>query len=221
MNGFELIIFDCDGVLVDSERLANQVFAQCLNEECGLSFSLEEMFETFVGHSSSQCMSIVENMLGHAPPSHLESRYESEINAALARDVIAVKGIEKAISEISIPICVASSGSHEKINTTLGKTNLLNCFKGHIFSASEVKHGKPAPDIYKHAAAAMGVIPSKKCLVIEDSPLGVQGAVAAGMTVFGYAELMKEHRLIDAGAHHLFNEMKDLSAEIYSYEHED
>lgn len=218
MNGFDLIIFDCDGVLVDSERIANKVFAHVLNQECGFSLSLDDMFETFVGHSSSQCMQIISTMLGHAPPKDLEMRYETEINAALARDVVAVRGIENALAEISIPFCVASSGSHEKMHTTLGKTGLLEKFDGKLFSTSDVKHGKPAPDIYLHAAAAMGNILPHNCLVIEDSPLGVQGAVAAGMTAFGYAELMKEHRLLQAGAHHLFKDMGNLIQEIFSYE---
>ena len=218
MNDFELIIFDCDGVLVDSERIANTVFARVLNQECGFSLSLDDMFETFVGHSSTQCMQIVKEMLGHAPPDNLEERYKTEVNAALAKDVIAVNGIEKALEEISIPFCVASSGSHAKMHTTLGKTKLIKHFEGKIFSASDVKNGKPAPDIYLHAAAAMGETVPNKCLVIEDSPLGVQGGVAAGMIVFGYTELMKEHRLIQAGAHHLFKDMSNLVHEILSYE---
>lgn len=219
MNGFELIIFDCDGVLVDSERIANEVFARVLDEECGLSLTLEDMFNTFVGHSSSQCMRIIEDMLGHAPPENLENRYKSEINETLSRDVIAVQKIEQALDEISIPICVASSGSHEKMHTTLGKTNLLNRFKGKLFSTSDVENGKPAADIYLYAAKQMGNISPTNCLVIEDSPLGVQGGAAAGMTVFGYTELMSRERLLNTGAHHLFDSMDNLAREILAYEH--
>ncbi|NEQ53287.1 MAG: HAD family hydrolase [Leptolyngbya sp. SIO3F4] len=219
MNDFELIIFDCDGVLVDSERIANKVFADVLNQECGFSLSLDDMFETFVGHSSAQCMQIVEEMLGYAPPANLEERYKTEINTALSREVIAVNGIAKALEEISVPFCVASSGSHAKMHTTLGKTKLIERFEGKIFSTSDVKNGKPAPDIYFHAAADMGGIAPDKCLVIEDSPLGVRGGVAAGMTVFGYTELMKEHQLIQAGAHHTFKDMSNLAHEILSYKH--
>ena len=218
MNGFELIIFDCDGVLVDSERIANEVFARILNEECGLSLTLEDMFSTFVGHSSSQCMQIIEDMLGHAPPDNLENRYKSEINETLARDVTAVQEIEQALDEISIPMCVASSGSHEKMHTTLGKTNLLNRFKGKLFSTSDVENGKPAADIYLYAAKQMGNKSPSNCLVIEDSPLGVQGGVAAGTTVFGYTELMNRERLINTGAHHLFDNMDNLAREILAYE---
>jgi HAD superfamily hydrolase (TIGR01509 family) len=217
VSNFELIIFDCDGVLVDSERIANEVFARILNKECGFSLTLEDMFNTFVGHSSSQCMTIIEDMLGHAPPKDLESRFKSEINTTLASDVTAVHKIEQALDEISIPTCVASSGSHEKMHTTLGKTNLLNRFKGNLFSTSDVKNGKPAADIYLYAAKKMGDISPANCLVIEDSPLGVKGGVAAGMTVFGYAELMNEERLLNAGAHHIINSMGNLAREISAF----
>ena len=190
MSNFELIIFDCDGVLVDSERIANEVFAQVLNEECGLTLSLDDMFQTFVGYSSQQCMAIIKEMLGEDPPPHLEQRYKKEINDALSSSVTAISGIEKALADISIPFCVASSGSHEKMKTTLGKTNLLQHFEGKLYSTSDVERGKPFPDVYLHAASKMGVHNPSKCLVIEDTPLGVKGGAAAGMSVFGYTELM-------------------------------
>jgi len=217
MEKFELVIFDCDGVLVDSEKIANEVFAKILNQECGFSLSLEDMFQTFVGHSSIQCMEIIENMLGHTPPVGLEKRYKSEINLALKERVTAVQGIEKSLLELSIPYCVASSGSYEKMNTTLGKTNLLKYFSGKLHSTSDVDRGKPYPDIYQHAAEKMGVSGPSKCLVIEDSPLGVRGGVAAEMTVFGYCEHMPNSRLLEAGAHHTFADMSCLVDEIQGY----
>ncbi len=218
MNRFELIIFDCDGVLVDSERIANEVFAKVLNEEFGFSLSLDDMFETFVGNSSQQCMKIIEQMIGSKPPPHLEARYKKEINEALSKSVVAVNGIEQALAELSIPYCVASSGSYEKMNTTLGRTNLLKLFDGKIYSTSDVARGKPFPDIYIHAAKNMGYREPSKCLVIEDSPLGVEGGVAAGMVVFGYTELAREERLIQSGAHRTFSEMSKLANEITTYE---
>lgn len=218
MNKFELIIFDCDGVLVDSEKIANEVFAKILNEECGFSLSLDDMFQTFVGHSSSQCMDIIEKMLGKKPPTHLEQRYKEKINQTLSTSVTAVRGIEKVLNEISIPFCVASSGSYEKMQTTLGKTKLLRYFSNNLHSTSDVSRGKPFPDIYLHAANKMGVTDVSKCLVIEDSPLGVKGGVNAGMTVFGYTELMSEKKLKDAGAHHTFNSMNSLINEIQNFE---
>jgi HAD superfamily hydrolase (TIGR01509 family) len=217
MSNFELIIFDCDGVIVDSERIANEVFAKVLNEEFGFSLSLDDMFQTFVGYSSSQCMAIIKEMLGEEPPPHLESRYKEEINHALATSVTAVSGIENAITNISIPYCVASSGSYEKMRTTLGKTKLLKYFDGKLHSTTDVDRGKPFPDIYLYAAKKMGVLDPSKCLVIEDSPLGVKGGVSAGMTVFGYSELMDRNRLINAGAHHTFNNMYYLANEIQRF----
>ncbi len=218
MNDFDLIIFDCDGVLVDSERIANEVFADVLNRELGFSLSLEDMFEHFVGRSSAQCMQIIENMLGSKPPSSLETMYKTEINQALEKSVTAVSGIEKALRDISIPYCVASSGSYEKMKTTLGKTNLITFFKDVLYSTSDVNRGKPFPDIYLYAAQRMGFSEPSRCLVIEDSSIGVQGAVAAGMTVFGYAELTASSTLLSSGAHHTFKHMGNLANEILNYQ---
>ena len=211
---YELIIFDCDGVLVDSERVANEVFARVLREVCGLEFSLEEMFDTFVGHSKLQCLAKVETMTGRPPPEELERRYREDINQALAESVQAVPGIEAVLQQLTLPYCVASSGSHDKMRLTLGKTGLIDYFDGNIFSTSEVERGKPHPDIYLHAAARMGVRDPARCLVVEDNPLGITGAVAAGMRVFGFAELMPAHKLRAAGAHDVFERMSDLPALI-------
>lgn len=218
MNKFELVIFDCDGVLVDSERITAKVFAQVLKEECGLTLGLGELLETFMGQSSQQCLYIIEQMMGIKTPPGLEARYQNEISQALKESVTVVNGIEQALEEISIPYCVASGGSHNKMQTTLGKTNLLNQFKGKIFSSSDVKRGKPFPDIFQHAAQSMGCYKPDRCLVIEDSPMGVEGGVAAGMVVFGFADLINEERLIEAGAHHTFNSMSNLVNEITIYE---
>lgn len=215
--GFDLIIFDCDGVLVDSEPVANAIFARVLEEECGLRFSLEEMFDRFVGRSQAQCLQIVEDLTGEIPPSGLADRYKREINLALADSVEAVDGVESVLQHIDIPYCVASSGSQDKMKTTLGKTGLAKYFNDNIFSSSEVEHGKPHPDIYLHAAESMGVAEPTRCLVIEDSPIGVRGAVAAGMTVFGYAELIKAEKLHAEGAQLTFDKMGNLIREIHGY----
>jgi len=207
---FDLVIFDCDGVLVDSERVANEVFARVLVEVCGLHFTLEDMFDTFVGHSRLQCLQKVEALIGEPPPPELDLRYQRDINQALAQSVQAIDGIEAALERLRLPRCVASSGSHEKMRMTLGKTGLIRHFEGRIFSTSDVERGKPHPDIYLHAARSMGVEDPARCLVVEDSPIGVTGAVAAGMRVFGFAELMPAERLHAAGAHRVFERMHDL-----------
>ena len=103
MKRFELIIFDCDGVLVDSERISNSIFIDILEQECGLSFSLEQMFDIFVGHSSAYCMSVLKDMLGETPPASIETRYRLEINKALKASVTIVNGIDQALAEIKIP----------------------------------------------------------------------------------------------------------------------
>lgn len=214
---FDLIIFDCDGVLVDSERIANEAFAKLLYREFGLSFSLRDMFDIFVGNSASQCVDIIEDLTQNKMPETFVNQYQTEINKALAESVQAVNGIDTILAQLEIPFCVASSGSHEKMALTLGKTNLLDHFKGKINSTSDVAQGKPHPDIYLHAAKRMGINCSERCLVIEDSPLGVQGGVAAGMTVFGFSELVDKEKLIAAGAHHTFDNMPSLIQEIENF----
>jgi len=209
-QSFDLIIFDCDGVLVDSERVANEVFARVLDEVCGLQFTLDDMFDTFVGHSRAQCLQKVEQIIGEAPPAELDLRYQRDINDALEKTVQAIDGIDSVLDALPLPYCVASSGSHDKMRMTLGKTGLMRFFDGNIFSTSDVERGKPHPDIYLHAARSMGVTDPTRCLVVEDSPIGVTGAVAAGMRVFGFAELMPAHRLQASGAHHVFDRMHDL-----------
>jgi HAD superfamily hydrolase (TIGR01509 family) len=213
---FDLIIFDCDGVLVDSERVANEVFARVLDEVCGLKFTLDDMFDTFVGHSRTQCLQKIEDMIGEPPPPELDLRYQRDINDALERTVQPIDGIEAVLESLSLPYCVASSGSHDKMNMTLGKTELMHFFDGNIFSTSEVERGKPHPDIYLHAARSMGIDDPARCAVVEDSPIGVTGAVAAGMQVFGFAELMPAERLHQAGAHRVFERMPDLPSLIDS-----
>ncbi len=214
---FDLVIFDCDGVLVDSERVANEVFARALKEVVDLEFTLEDMFDTFVGHSRLQCLEKIETMIGYPPPEELDRRYREEINQALADSVEAIEGIEAVLEQLSIPYCVASSGSHDKMSMTLGKTGLIDYFSGNIYSTSEVENGKPHPDIYLHAAASMGGHRPESCLVVEDSPLGVTGARAAGMHVFGFAELMPAQKLHASGAHRVFDSMHELPGLIAAY----
>jgi HAD superfamily hydrolase (TIGR01509 family) len=206
MNQFELIIFDCDGVLVDSERITNAVFAAMLGE-LGLIFTLEEMFDLFVGNSMAQCLEIIKGMLGKPAPETFVTEYRSRITVALEAELQPIEGIKDVLDRLNLPCCVASNGNHEKMRTSLSATNLLPYFEGKLFSVADVARGKPHPDIFLYAAEIMGVKP-KHCLVIEDTPIGVTGGVAAGMTVFGYAKLMKPERLKQAGAAIAFNEMK-------------
>jgi HAD superfamily hydrolase (TIGR01509 family) len=213
MRRFELVIFDCDGVLVDSELITSRVFAGLL-AELGLPVTLEFTLENFVGHSMQQCWEQVAGMLGKEVPAHWQSEFQLRTTAALEAEVQAVHGIEAVLDSLEVPYCVASSGSHAKMATTLGATGLLPRFSGRIFSAADVARGKPAPDIFLHAASRCGVQPHD-CAVIEDSPAGVAAGVAAGMTVFGYCACTLEQRLLEAGAHYTFNTMAKLPALLF------
>ena len=211
---FGLVIFDCDGVLVDSELITNRVFAQMLNE-LGIAISVEDMFERFVGRSMPQCLEIVTKLLGRPVPRHFIEEYQTRTATALKAELRAVPDIETVLAAMRIPYCVASSGTHEKMHTTLGITGLLPRFRGKMYSVTEVAQSKPFPDVFLHAARQQGVMPAD-CAVIEDTPTGVRAGVAAGMTVFGYCGLTPKQRLIDAGAHHTFERMRDLPGLISS-----
>jgi HAD superfamily hydrolase (TIGR01509 family) len=205
---FGLVIFDCDGVLVDSELITNRVFARMLNE-LGIAVSLEDMFEQFVGRSMPQCLQIIAQLLGGPVPQHFVEEYQTRTAAALKSELKAVPDIEMVLAAMRIPFCVASSGTHQKMNTTLGLTGLLPQFLGKMYSVTEVAQSKPFPDVFLYAARKQGVSPVD-CAVIEDTPTGVRAGVAAGMTVFGYCGLTPRQRLIEAGAHHTFERMRDL-----------
>ncbi|KQR38609.1 HAD family hydrolase [Microbacterium sp. Leaf159] len=181
----DLVIFDCDGVLVDSERLSIEVDRRVL-ADLGWPLSREQILHRFVGRSSAHFRAEVEAYLGRPLPDDWESPYQPWYIDAFERDLTAVPGVEAALDEIRVATCVASSGTHAKIRRTLGLTGLLPRFEGRIFSADDVQNGKPDPDLFLHAAEQLGVVP-ERCAVVEDSRFGVQAARAAGMRVFGYA----------------------------------
>jgi len=198
---YRAVVFDCDGVLVDSERITNGVWARLLTD-IGLPTTTEQSLATYMGNTMARCLEIVEERLGRAAPNDLLPRFHVAAREALARDVVAVEGIVPLLDALDargIPYAVASNGEHEKMRTTLGTTGLLSRFEGRRFSASDVARPKPAPDLYVHAAAALHG-ESGEVLAVEDSPLGVQAAHAAGLTVIGYAELVAPERLKAAGA---------------------
>jgi HAD superfamily hydrolase (TIGR01509 family) len=212
-RAFDLVIFDCDGVLVDSERISSREFAALLCE-IGLDFTPQRSCETFMGHSMPRCMEIVTELLGHAPPDDLLARYHANMTVAMTRELQPVPGIVAvldALDRAQLPYAVASNGEHTKMQTTLGVTGLRARFEGKRFSSLDVARPKPAPDLFLHAAERMGVSPSR-CVVIEDSPLGVAGAYAAGMSVIGYADLMSAERLLAAGAREVITDLTALHA---------
>lgn len=183
-----LVVFDCDGVLVDTEPVANRLLVSLLAEE-GFHLSYEECRRLFVGRTMQAVQDHVEaalqRQLGADWPTYVRDR----TLAAFAEGIEPVAGageVLRGLKARGLPFCVASSGRFEKMRFTLGATGLLPLVEDVLFSAEEVAHGKPAPDLFLHAAARMGHEPCN-CLVIEDSVPGVQAAVAAGMDVIGYA----------------------------------
>ena len=193
---FDLVIFDNDGVLVDSEPHANRVLAALLTE-CGLPTTFEESLRDYVGSSIPRVRQIAEQQLGRPLPEDFEARYYDALFERFADGLELIPGVREAIERIPLPSCVASSGSRERIERSLRLTGLLDQFGGRLFSADEVEHGKPAPDLFLLAAESLGAEPGR-CVVIEDSPLGIAAANAAGMTSFGFAAATPRDRLREA-----------------------
>jgi HAD superfamily hydrolase (TIGR01509 family) len=205
---FELVIFDCDGVLVDSERIAVRVEAEFL-AELGWPLSEAEVVERFMGRTAEYMDEAIELQLGSRLPGDWKDQFRRRYTEAFAAELVPVDGVLDALDRISVPTCVASSGSHDKLRFTLGRTGLYERFEGRIFSGYEVANGKPAPDLFLHAAARMGAEPAR-CAVVEDSRPGVLAARAAGMRAFGYAGgLTPPDRLAGEGTV-VFDDMRDL-----------
>jgi len=203
-----LVIFDCDGVLVDSEPLAVRIDVEML-AEVGLTMSAEEVIERFVGRSPEVILAETEARLGHAVPDGWFDRGEARLRRAYATELRPVRGIAEALEAIADPVCVASSSAHDNIRFKLELTGLYERFAGHIFSASEVANGKPAPDLFLHAASRMGATPAD-CVVVEDSRYGVQAARAAGMDVFGYAGGLTDAEVLEGPRTVVFDDMSAL-----------
>jgi HAD superfamily hydrolase (TIGR01509 family) len=205
---FELVIFDCDGVLVDSERIAIRVEAEFL-AELGWPLTEAEIVERFMGHTSEYMDEAIEAQLGSRLPQDWKVQFHRRYRDAFAAELVPVDGVLEVLDQLTVPTCVASSGSHDKLRFTLGHTGLYERFEGRIFSGYEVARGKPAPDLFLHAAARMGAEPAR-CAVIEDSRPGVEAARAAGMATFGYAGgLTPSHRLEGEGTV-VFTDMREL-----------
>jgi HAD superfamily hydrolase (TIGR01509 family) len=202
----ELVIFDCDGVLVDSDRISLQIQAEHITA-LGLPMDSDDCAREFLGIGMESTVGMIEATLGRPVPTGWLSELEAEVNKAFRRELQVVPGILSALEQITLPTCVASGGSHEKMRLTLGLTGLWERFEGRIFSATEVPRPKPEPDLFRHAAREMGADPAR-CIVVEDSPFGVAGAKAACMHVLGFAALTPPQRLDGADA--VFTAMEDL-----------
>jgi HAD superfamily hydrolase (TIGR01509 family) len=201
-----LVIFDCDGVLVDSDRISLRIQAERISA-LGLETSYEDCIRDFLGLGMPATLRILAERLGRPVPEEWEAELDAAVRDGFQRELTPVPGIVEALDRIELPACVASSGSHEKMRLTLGLTGLRDRFAGRIFSADEVKRGKPAPDLFLHAASRMS-IPPERCIVVEDSPFGIAAAKAAGMLALGFAAATSTVDL--EGADAVFTAMEDL-----------
>ncbi|MDO5091009.1 MAG: HAD-IA family hydrolase [Cardiobacteriaceae bacterium] len=207
----QLVLFDCDGVLVDSETLTSQVFIN-LAREHGIALELPHVLEHFVGRALEDNIRHVEHEHGITLPADFADRFRAQSLVALAASVTAIPGIHETLDALDaahLPYAVASSGRPEKMRTTLGATGLLPRFANRMFSTILVAAPKPAPDVYLLAAQTLNTAP-ENCLVIEDSTSGIRAGVAAGMTVYAYAAHAPADKLLAAGAHRTFNDMREL-----------
>ena len=206
MSRFDLVIFDCDGVLVDSERLAIRTEAEILSR-LGWPLTEADIVERFVGRSAAYMHQEIERHLGRSVD--WDTEFEPHYQEVFEQELVAVPGVVEALNKITMPTCVASSGSHEKMQFTLGRTDLLDRFSGRIFSVDEVEHGKRAPDIFLYAAEQMGAEPGR-CAVIEDSVSGVTAGIAAQMAVFAFAGGVTDATQLSLDGAVVFADMRDL-----------
>ncbi|MER7921346.1 MULTISPECIES: HAD family hydrolase [unclassified Streptomyces] len=197
---YDLIIFDNDGVLVDSEPISNRHLAAYLTE-LGIETSYEDSLRDYMGSAMHRVHDLVLEHTGRRLPADFDDVFHARVFAAFERELGPVPGAAEILEKLAadgVPYCVASSGSHERIRVGHRVTGLDRWFQEErIFSSQDVGKGKPAPDLFLYAAERMGVAP-ERCAVVEDSPLGVQAAVAAGMDVYGFTAMTPAERLTGA-----------------------
>lgn len=211
-SDLQLVIFDCDGVLVDSETISNRVLAEMLSAE-GLPTTLTQSRRDYQGMLLADIRTRAEQKLGRALPEDWLARYEAKRDDVFRRELEPVAGAADAVRRVTaagVGVCVASQGKLAKIRLSLVLTGIDRFFPETArFSSYSVARGKPAPDVFLHAATSMGVEPDG-CVVVEDSSSGVTAAVSAGMRVLGYTADSDEHALRDAGATGILNSMNEL-----------
>nr|WP_077032952.1 HAD family phosphatase [Pelomonas sp. KK5] len=215
---FEAILFDCDGVLVDSETITHIVLQRML-AEAGWTLGLDECMRLFIGKLVRDQAPLIERMTGRPLTEEWLSSFRAARNKALANELEVIPGAPAAVAALREAsggrIACASGADRPKIELQLRKVGLYELFEGRIFSGHEMPRSKPAPDVYLAAAAALGADP-RRCAVIEDTATGVTAGVAAGATVFGYAPGGPSHgspeQLLAAGASHVFTDMAQLPA---------
>ncbi|MFJ8336601.1 HAD family hydrolase [Streptomyces sp. NPDC094437] len=212
---YELVIFDNDGVLVDSEPLSNRLLAGYLTE-LGHPTTYEDSLHDYMGSALHRVRELVEERSGRRLPADFDDVFQARVFAAFERELKPVAGAGDLLAELArdgVPYCVASSGSHARIRSGHRAAGLDRWFEEtRIFSADDVGRGKPDPALFLHAAEKMGVAP-QRCVVVEDSPLGVLAARAAGMDVYAFTAMTPAERLLDAGARddQLFGDLGQLT----------
>jgi HAD superfamily hydrolase (TIGR01509 family) len=208
MSRFELVIFDCDGVLVDSETVALPVLRQML-AELDAHLELPEVHRRFGGLSIPQVIAAVTDTLDAMPPADFEAEFMRRSEDALRAEPIPIDGVPDLLASLELPFCTASNAESEEIRVNLEIAGLRHHFGDRLFTANDVQHPKPAPDLYLLAARTMGFDPAV-CAVVEDTPIGVAAGAAAGMHVFGYSTRNSAALLIEAGARDTFTHMSQL-----------
>jgi len=212
---FDLVILDCDGVLVDSEVISCQTLVDILSP-FDPSYDLQAVMRRYLGRPSSAVIEDYERMTGHPAPDDFTKDWRARLFASFQKDLQAVAGVRSAVETFGGDYCVASSSDEERIEICLRKAELWDLFEGRIFSTTRVRQGKPAPDLFLMAASERGAAP-ERCLVIEDSVSGVLAAKAAGMTAYGlaagghFAILDQRQALLAAGADKLFESWQELA----------
>lgn len=212
-----MIIFDCDGVLVDSEIISNAVDAETLTA-IGYPITQEAMIRRFIGRPKREIWADIEQEMGRPLPAGILDTVDAAIKQRYRSELKAIPGVADAIRALPGPRCVASSSEMPKLRLALELTGLIELFEPNIFSAIQVKRGKPAPDLFLFAAATMQTDPAD-CVVIEDSHAGVTAGIAAGMTVIGFTGGGHSfpghaHSLIAAGAATVIASMADLPGAV-------
>ncbi len=214
MDADGLVIFDCDGVLVDSEWISTGALAGLLGD-MGHEITEAESHRIFTGTWWPDTQKLIEGRIGEPLPDDFATRFRERQMAALAADgVKPVPGVVAVLDGLTQRTCVASNGPQEKMRLTLGSAGLLDRFDGRIFSAYDVERGKPEPDLFLHAAERMGAAPERSA-VIEDSVHGVMAARRAGMHVFAYCAESDPVELAEAGAV-VFDAMHELPALLHA-----
>ena len=186
MSKYKCIIFDCDGVLIDSETIAIGTIVDMANA-LGAKMDLEESIMKLKGKALNHCLDIVVSLIDKPLPETFEADYRTNSFRAFKEKIQPIKGIKNVLDELNLPFCVASSGPENKIRLNLEVTGLLPYFENKIFSCYTIQKWKPEPDIFLWAAKTMG-FEAHECLVIEDSVSGVKAAKKGGFDVFGYTE---------------------------------